>query len=462
MSRTVKRHLAVSDLTAVLVGFAAAFVVQAIVKPLTSYGVSQHAVLMVISLPGFAIGASTTRLYQARANERPSQESRNVLRAVAIGVALMVLLAFALQFKELSRLWIGLVASCVAGSVLCERWLARRAFARMRATGRLTRRIVIVGTDSQAIALLHTYQRNPQLGYQVVGFVGEDDIGSRGGVRVLGALEDLERVVEEQHAIGVTVSLPSVGQDEVNMLTRRLTDRGYHVALSTSLSDIDVTRLRPQQVDGRTMIYVEPVIRNGWRALAKRTFDIVTAGALVLITCPVVVASMLAIKLDSSGPVFFRQQRVGQDGKLFTLLKLRTMVADAEQRRDELLALNEVDGPLFKIAHDPRVTRVGRILRRFSIDELPQLLCVLRGSMSMVGPRPALPCEVERWDASLHERLRVLPGLTGLWQISGRSDSTFDQYRRLDMYYVDNWSLAHDLRICAKTFGVVVSGRGAA
>jgi exopolysaccharide biosynthesis polyprenyl glycosylphosphotransferase len=281
-------------------------------------------------------------------------------------------------------------------------------------------------------------------------------------VSVLGRLADLEHVLREQNAIGVVVSLPAVGQDEVNALTRRLTDHGFHVALSSSLADIDVTRLRPQQVDGRTMIYVEPVIRHGWRRAAKRTFDVLSASLLLLVTAPVVLLTMLAIKLDSPGKVFFRQERVGRDGNVFTLLKLRTMVADADLRKDELLALNEADGPLFKIHNDPRITRVGRVLRKLSIDELPQLLCVIRGTMSMVGPRPALASEVEMWDPLLHERLRVLPGLTGLWQVSGRSDSSFDRYRRLDLYYVDNWSLLHDLTICVKTFGVVLSGRGAA
>jgi exopolysaccharide biosynthesis polyprenyl glycosylphosphotransferase len=460
-SGVVRRRLMLADFVALLLGFGLAFGIQAVVRPLTSEGVSRHVTLMILSLPGFAFGAAHARLHQARANDRPTQESLNVMRSIAIGVAVMVLLAFVLQFKDLSRLWIGLVAICVTACLLLERWIARRVFAHLRATGRLTRRIVIVGTDAHAIGLLHTYQRNPALGYDVAGFVGDDDLGERGGVSVLGRLSDLEHVLEEQNAIGVVVSLSSVDPADVNVLTRRLTDHGYHVALSSLLSDIDVTRLRPQQVDGRTMIYVEPVIRGGWRVLAKRAFDVVAVAFLALLTSPVLLAAMVAIRIEGPGPVFFRQERVGREGKRFRVLKLRTMVVDAEQRRDELLDLNEVDGPLFKIHHDPRVTRVGHVLRKFSIDELPQLICVLRGTMSMVGPRPALPSEVEKWDASLHERLRVLPGLTGLWQISGRSDSTFDQYRRLDLYYVDNWSLTHDLRICAKTVGAVLSGRGA-
>ena len=150
----------------------------------------------------------------------------------------------------------------------------------------------------------------------------------------------------------------------------------------------------------------------------------------------------IAIKLESRGPVLFRQERVGQDGRRFELLKLRSMVVDAEDQKESLLDRNEADGPLFKMSEDPRVTRVGRLLRKLSIDELPQLVCVLRGTMSMVGPRPALPDEAAQWDEQTRERLRVKPGLTGLWQVSGRSDSSFEQYRRLDLRYVDNWSLA--------------------
>jgi exopolysaccharide biosynthesis polyprenyl glycosylphosphotransferase len=281
-------------------------------------------------------------------------------------------------------------------------------------------------------------------------------------VRVLGSVATLDTVLVQTHAVGVVISQSAVSHEDVNTITRRLTDGGYHVALSSMLTDIDITRLRPQQLDGRTMIYVEPVMRDGWRALAKRTFDVVTATTLVVVTLPVTIAAMLAIRLESSGPIFFRQRRVGLNGELFTMTKLRTMVPDAEARREELAHLNEADGPLFKMTLDPRITRVGRILRKLSIDELPQLFSVLVGDMSMVGPRPALPEEIADWDDDLHERLRVLPGLTGMWQVSGRSDSSFEQYRRLDLYYVHNWSLAHDLRICVRTIGVVLTGRGAA
>jgi lipopolysaccharide/colanic/teichoic acid biosynthesis glycosyltransferase len=174
-----------------------------------------------------------------------------------------------------------------------------------------------------------------------------------------------------------------------------------------------------------------------------------------------IAVAAVAIRIESAGPTFFRQRRVGEGGMPFDMIKLRTMCDGADAMRDELFDLNESDGPLFKIKSDPRVTRVGRVLRKYSIDELPQFWNVMRGEMSVVGPRPALPSEVAEWDEAVHERLRVLPGITGMWQVSGRAETTFDEYKRLDLYYVDNWSLLHDLKIVLRTIGVVVGGRGA-
>ena len=259
----------------------------------------------------------------------------------------------------------------------------------------------------------------------------------------------------------MVVSLGSISGDDVNHLTRVLTDSGYHVAVSSSLRDIDISRLRTQHIDGRTLLYVERTIRNGWRSGAKRVFDFAFALTLMVLTAPIQLVAMIAIKVTSPGPVFFRQVRVGKDGKQFEMVKYRTMSVDAEQQKAALAHLNESDGALFKISDDPRVTKIGRVLRKYSIDELPQLHCVLKGTMSVVGPRPALPDEVEQWDPELRQRLKVLPGLTGLWQVSGRSDASFEQYSRLDLAYVDNWSLVHDLRICLKTVWIVLSGHGA-
>jgi exopolysaccharide biosynthesis polyprenyl glycosylphosphotransferase len=458
---SLKQRLMCADAVAIAVGVTIAFVLQGLLRPVPRHIWSAEGRLLVVSLPAWVVAMGMAKLYTARANERRAEETRRIISAIAVGVGTVIALAFAFQFKELSRLWVVALFACVTGALTIERHFARKIFRDLRRAGRISRRIVIVGTDAHAIGLLHTLQRTPEFGYHVVGFVGDDDLGERGGVTVLGTYDQLEQVIEATGAVGVMISLSSVSDGLVNSITRRLTDGGYHVALSSTLRDIDVTRLRPQFIDGRTLIYVEPTIRNGWRAAAKRLFDVSFALLALIPTALVVAVAAVANRMSSPGPVFFRQTRVGRDGQCFEIVKLRTMVVDAEARKAELMDLNECDGALFKIKNDPRITPIGRILRKLSLDELPQFWNVLRGEMSVVGPRPALPDEVAKWPADAHDRLRVLPGITGMWQVSGRSDTSFDEYKRLDLYYVDNWSLLHDLMIVGKTFGAVVSSRGA-
>ena len=458
----LKRRLMLADALAITVAVIVSFQLQMLVKPAPQHIAYKQLALLLVALPVLAVAAGFNRLYLARANERVREEMWNIGKAVGSSIGALVAVAFLIQYDGLSRLWVFVLGVSMALILMIERQVARSMFAKLRANGQISRRIVIIGTDPHAVGLMHTYERQPQLGYKVVGFVGDDDLGPRGGVEVLGPVSEIDRILHEQHAVGAVVSLASVSQDQVNSLTRRLTEHGIHVALSSSLRDIDINRLRPQELDGRTLIYVEPVHRGGWRAVAKRAFDLVLAWSILVLSAPILLAAMIAIRIDSPGPVFFKQVRVGRNGETFRLVKLRTMVIDAEERKASLVHLNEADGALFKIREDPWITKVGRVLRKLSIDELPQLFNVLHGAMSMVGPRPALPDEVAEWDDEVVERLRVLPGLTGMWQVWGRSDTSFETYKRLDLYYVDNWSLTHDLRICARTVGVVLTGRGAA
>jgi len=459
--RTLRRRLAFADAFALAVGIAIGFVAQRIFSGASRSTITDQLILIAASVPVFAMAASYNKLYQARANTRRLEEAMNIFKAVATGMAALLLIALAIQNRDLSRVWVAATAIGIAGAVLLERRTARSMFTRLRQQGRMTRRIIMVGTDAHAVNLVEAYRSNPALGYQVVGFVGDDEFSSTLPIGVLGAADEVHGLLDDHNAVGVVVSLSSVPPHTVNQLTRQLTDSGYHVALSSSLRDIDVTRLRPQTQDGQTMIYVEPTVRGGWRAVAKRVFDLALATFILILSLPLQLATAIAIVATSRGPIFFRQIRVGQDGELFEVLKFRTMYEDAEARKAELMDQNEADGPLFKMRNDPRVTSVGRIIRKLSIDELPQLFCVLLGSMSMVGPRPALPSEVEQWDDQVRERLRVPPGLTGMWQVSGRSDSSFEVYKRMDLYYVDNWSLLHDIKICFRTVGVVLRGSGA-
>jgi exopolysaccharide biosynthesis polyprenyl glycosylphosphotransferase len=460
-ARRAKRWLMLADLAATIVGFAGAFMVQAAIEPVPSRTLAEQMALALASLPVWWLAFRARRLYVARANERRIDEFKNILAASLIGSFSIVALAFIVQYGRLSRLWMGLVAVCVVLALTVGRLIARSFFARLRRQGRLTRRVLIVGTGPGAHSLAFSFSARPELGYTVVGFIDDEEPDPVRRHSVIGNTASIEAIAAQTGATGVVIALESVDADVVNGLARRLTDHGLHVVLGTTLNDIDITRLRFQELDGRSMIYIEPTIRTGWRVVAKRVFDLAASVVILAATAPVMLAATIAIKVDSRGPVLFRQERVGRDGEHFPMLKLRTMVVDAEERRYELLSQNEADGPMFKIGADPRVTRVGRLLRKYSIDELPQFWNVLRGEMSVVGPRPALPCEVAEWTPDLFDRLRVLPGITGMWQTSGRSDTTFEQYRRLDLFYVDNWSLSHDVRIVMKTVVVVLRGDGA-
>jgi exopolysaccharide biosynthesis polyprenyl glycosylphosphotransferase len=326
----------------------------------------------------------------------------------------------------------------------------------------MLRSVVIVGSNDEAQELALMLLEDPTLGYRVVGFVADDNVDDPDADRskLLGTTHETLDVVRRTRAGGVIVATSSTSLGVCNRLVRDLVHAGIHVELSSALRDISAERLTVRPLGRFPVVYLEPRHTRGWRSGAKRAFDVCVATAALVIAAPAMLVVALAIKFDSRGPVVFKQTRVGREGVNFEVRKFRTMVPDAEAKLVDLLGRNEADGPLFKLKADPRVTRVGRFLRKTSLDELPQLLNVLRGEMSLVGPRPALPAELQAWDRELHARLRVKPGITGMWQVNGRSDASFEQYSRLDLYYVDNWSLLTDLGILAKTLPAVLFGRG--
>ncbi len=456
--RRLRRLLIASDVAAIGVGYATATAIQQIVKPVSNATLQDEALFAVFMVPIWVLMMAAQNLFLARAVSRFGEELRRLLVSGLMATGFLVAVLFLAQYGELSRLWVALLFVCITSSLVASRLFARHVFNKLRREGRIRRPVIIVGTGSEAVSLLHATQRRPDLGYEVLGFTGDQRGGA--GAAVLGSIDDTPDVIRRTGAIGAILSVASLDPAVVNRLTRTLTDAGCHVTLSSSLHDIDISRTRAQSIDGRLMIYVEPTNRSRLRLFLKRTFDVVVAGLALLLTLPIVLIAAVAIKLESRGPVLFRQFRVGKDGELFEMFKLRSMVKDAETLRSDLEDLNERTGPLFKMRDDPRITRVGRVIRATSIDEFPQFWNVLRGEMSVVGPRPALPSEVEHWTPDLRERLRVLPGITGMWQVSGRSEADFELYRRLDLFYVDNWSFTHDLKIVLKTFLVVLMRRG--
>lgn len=414
------------------------------------------------TLPIWLAIMSGQRLYNIRFIGRRIDELRRVVNATFLGSMAVALAAFFASI-ELPRSRIVVLFLLVTVLVAIEREVARQIFGALRSRGRLIRNVIIAGANPEGRELAAMLRTDHWLGYRVLGFVDDTSTDPEPvpGVPLLGTVSDAAEILRSRRGASVIIAASAIESTTTNRLARDLLDRGVHVELSSTLRDIASQRLVVRPLGRFPVVYVEPVQRGGWRRMAKRTFDIALALGALVATSPIVAAAALAIRLDSPGPVLFKQVRVGRNGRPFQVLKLRTMVVDAEARRSELLEANEADGPLFKMRDDPRVTRVGRFLRRTSIDELPQLWNVVRGEMSLVGPRPALPHETEAWDPMLTQRLRVTPGITGMWQVNGRSESSFEDYTRLDLYYVDNWSLLIDLAILAKTLPVVLLRRGA-
>ena len=314
----------------------------------------------------------------------------------------------------------------------------------------------MVGENEEARQLRLMFETEPELGYDVAWTIDPTGIADAKELttRVLATAREFD-------ASGVIIAATGIETGASNRLIRDLVDSGIHVELSSTLSDIEPGRLTVRPLGRYPVVYIEPVLRAGWRGFAKRLFDLTLAIGGLLVAAPIGIAVALVVKADSRGPVLFRQRRVGRNGVAFDVLKFRTMGTNAEESLDDLLTVNEGAGPLFKMKQDPRVTRVGALLRKTSLDELPQLWNVVKGEMSLVGPRPALASEMAAWDEDLYGRLRVKPGITGMWQVSGRSETSFEEYTRLDLYYVDNWSLFVDLTLLLRTVPAVLRSDGA-
>ncbi len=327
-----------------------------------------------------------------------------------------------------------------------------------RRNDRFTRSVILVGANDEAFTLYRHLGRHPELGYRIRGVVGSmEDVSTHNyDVPWLGEIWELEGVLTQTGLKGAIVAGSGVSRPELNVAVRQLLKHQVHVHMSTGINGIDHRRMQSHALAYEPMVYVERAQLEGWQVIVKRAIDIVVSATVLILVAPIMAITALLVKLHDRGPVLFRQERVGRDGNHFTMIKFRSMCMDAETRLVDLSDDNMREGPLFKLEVDPRVTPIGRIIRATSVDELPQLINVLRGHMSLVGPRPALPSEVEKFDDALLARHDVRPGITGLWQVEARDNPDFAIYQRLDIFYVENWSVALDLSILLGTAKVVV------
>ena len=322
-----------------------------------------------------------------------------------------------------------------------------------RRHGRMIQPTIVIGTDERAMELVRIAEIHPETGTRVEGIVGsyfEAEAAGRADLW-LGDLDDAHAILESQRPERIIVSSGDIAPGLLAELIRAEHAGGAEVIIHAGLPGVDASRLTVSAIANEAVLHVDSVKPTLLARAYKRTFDVVIAGALLVVASPILAIVAILVKKEDGGPVFFRQQRVGLGGTEFGMLKFRTMCVDAEAKLAAMQADNQRSGPLFKLARDPRVTKIGHILRRTSLDELPQLLNVLKGDMSLVGPRPALRSEVEEFPAALHARHDVRPGITGLWQVEARDNPAFDAYQRLDLHYVENWSPALDLVIMLGT-----------
>ncbi|HSY16478.1 MAG TPA: sugar transferase [Jatrophihabitantaceae bacterium] len=402
------------------------------------------------------------RCYEVRHLSVGAEEFKRVFRACAITAGLLGCACYVTR-TDIARGYVAGVLPLGAALILLGRLVCRRAVHGRRAHGLWVHRIVAVGTVESVLRLLDVANRAPAAGLLIVGVCIDDlEVGSEiaPGVTVLGGAHDSAAVAGELEADVIALAGGGLNPSDVRELGWQLEGSGCGLVVAAGLTEVAGPRVHVSPVEGLPLMWLEQPKLTGLPRLLKRAVDLGGASLILLLTSPVFLATALAIKVTSPGPVYFRQSRLGMHESEFRVYKFRSMFRDAEAARVAYLAQNENDGSLFKMKADPRVTSVGRFIRKYSIDELPQLLNVLRGEMSLVGPRPLATADSD-YTGHIRRRLLVQPGMTGLWQVSGRSDLSWDDAVRLDLYYVENWSFGLDVAIILRTINAVLRGSGA-
>lgn len=426
------------------------------------------AILGPLMILGWLISMLSFGAYSPHVMSTGTEEYRAVVNSSLItagGVGIVCYLAKI----PLSRGFFVLVFALGIPLLLTGRWSLRRVVHGWRKRGLLQRRVLVAGDPVHVDEITTVMRRESWLGYRIIGALTPSAEKTHGeqtplGVTYLGTAGDAADIAQRSRAdVLIVASRAFKNSAEMRRVQWALEHLHVQTVLAPNVTDVSAERVTIRPVAGLPLVHLERPQSLEASRWAKRAFDLLVGSAMVVVTSPLMLLGLAAVKLHDRGPVLFRQTRVGRDGVPFSMIKFRSMVVDAEQRLHEVQDLNESDesGVLFKSKEDPRITPPGRWMRRFSIDELPQLFNVLKGDMSLVGPRPALISEVDQYEADVSRRLRVRPGITGLWQVSGRSDLSWDETVRLDLYYVDNWSMVQDLSILVKTLRVVVNSHGA-
>jgi exopolysaccharide biosynthesis polyprenyl glycosylphosphotransferase len=468
--RRYQRGLVAIDILAAGLAVAAAFVVR-FGSPAAAANPRGYAIIGVLMPLAWVALMAMNRAYEGRFIGAGPAEFDRLFQAFLYLVALIAIGSYATHV-DIARGFMVVALPLALVLDLVGRYTARKYLHRQRARGRAMRSMLLVGDGRAITDFAALLRRDRYAGMNVVGACVPDELVTdaltlgqldQHQIPLLGHLDSIAAAVEASDADTVAiVSSSTIGPERTRWISWQLEGTDTDLVISPGLMEIAWPRLHIQPVAGLPLVHVEEPEFTGFRRVLKGAFDRTLAALALLVLSPVAVGVALAVRLTSRGPVLFRQTRIGKSGQPFKMVKFRSMYVDAEERKAELEKHNvNADGVLFKLHDDPRVTRVGRVIRKYSLDELPQLFNVLSGRMSLVGPRPPLSAEVARYGDDMRRRLLVKPGITGLWQISGRNDLSWEETKQLDLRYVENWSLGNDLLILWKTPSAVARASGA-
>jgi exopolysaccharide biosynthesis polyprenyl glycosylphosphotransferase len=474
-ARMIARVVYLVDLGLTSAAFFAAFYIRNVVMPLVApqqfptglFPLSEYLKVYPVILIIWSVLLFTYHSYHSHRTVTLIKEALTVFRVVIVGNVILATLAYLLPLRQLSRAWFILFVVLSAIFLLLEKIVLRMIARYVRAKGLNYRTILIVGTGRRALEVARKITGHKYWGYKILGFVSD---GHRlpngwGRYRVYGFVPDLKTLLEQSEfpepIDEIVFAVTRKKLDEMKQIFLMCEELGIRTRVAMNFFSNRVARIELEELEGIPFLTFTTTPSDETQLALKRLLDVTVSLVLLALSLPALVIAALAIKITSPGSVLFKQERIGLNGRIFTLYKFRTMIERAHELRDEMSHLNEMTGPVFKVSADPRVTRVGRILRRFSLDELPQFWNVLKGDMSLVGPRPPIPEEVKSYHRWHRRRLSMKPGLTCLWQVSGRNKIDFDRWMQLDLQYIDNWSPSLDLKILLRTIPAVLSGRGA-
>ncbi len=428
------------------------------------YFSKKNLMLTISFVPTWIILLSLTGAYHDFRTRSFRKEVFIILKAALLSIVVFGSIFFIFQMKFTSRLYMGIFTVTTALGLITGKRLISALLDKIHKHGFNQINLLIVGTGRRAQDFIRVVKEHSNWGLRIVGLI-DDEHGMYGkqveGHRVLGRLQDIPFILHRKVIDRVIFVVPRLWLHRLDDVILACEREGIATSISMDLYDLRIARMRQTNFNGFPLLEFETFHAKEWQLFLKRTVDIILSILLLIIFSPIFLITIIAIKLNSKGPIFFSQVRCGVNGRKFTLYKFRSMIVGAEMKKKLLEKLNEMDGPVFKIKQDPRITRVGRIIRKLSIDELPQLFNVLKGDMSIVGPRPPLPVEVDMYQLWQRRRLSLKPGITCIWQVSGRNNVNFDRWMEMDLEYIDNWSLWMDFKILFKTFFVVLLGYGA-